>query len=600
MKIVCTNCGAKYSIADEKVAGKSFKIRCRKCSSAIVVQGGLSEVPNQRPRTYSDGPTSFDASASGLATMWHIVIGGEQQGPFAFDHLARLFSERQIGWDDFVWCEDFDDWKVIREVSELSDLLQRFGGASAPAANAGDSGEMGDDPFSGPGDQLSSEPIDNVRTVVADTVREVAPADSFAGASAKRNYANPQPAAARAQASFDSADAKSTPSPADARIGKLTGQRNENSVLFSLANLQALATGGDNRSSGAVNASLAAKPAGGASGDASGLIDIRSLATASKRSSTALGSTNGHRRDVDDLLAIGGSIGGLSSPLTAPVLGPVVEREKSSKLPLIAVIGTSLLLGIAGIVAVIILLTRQTQPSSTAPSATGEQVPGGIKDTGVAAVGKQLAGSTAQPEGDPGSEGVNRGNPTPSVDQRAADPRGTAGERDRRETRRAHSAGDSKTGIRAARPTDAVAGAEEPTPKKASESKPSGDIDSLLAEAIGGGGKRSPAKDKPIETKATPSAASGSDDLPEVPSRSDVMQALRSVQDAVKACGNGQHGVASTAIVVRGSNGTVSDANVSGAFAGTPVASCIGRAVKKAQFPRFKRSTLSVTFPYSL
>ena len=39
MKIVCESCGAKYSIADEKVAGKVFKIRCKKCSAVIVVKG---------------------------------------------------------------------------------------------------------------------------------------------------------------------------------------------------------------------------------------------------------------------------------------------------------------------------------------------------------------------------------------------------------------------------------------------------------------------------------------------------------------------------------------------------------------------------------
>ena len=35
MKIVCDSCSAKYSIADEKVAGKVFKIRCKKCSNVI-------------------------------------------------------------------------------------------------------------------------------------------------------------------------------------------------------------------------------------------------------------------------------------------------------------------------------------------------------------------------------------------------------------------------------------------------------------------------------------------------------------------------------------------------------------------------------------
>ncbi len=40
MKIVCDSCGTKYSIADDKVRGKVFKIRCKKCSHIIVVRGG--------------------------------------------------------------------------------------------------------------------------------------------------------------------------------------------------------------------------------------------------------------------------------------------------------------------------------------------------------------------------------------------------------------------------------------------------------------------------------------------------------------------------------------------------------------------------------
>ena len=39
MKIACESCGAKYSIADEKVQGKVFKIRCKRCSEVIVVRG---------------------------------------------------------------------------------------------------------------------------------------------------------------------------------------------------------------------------------------------------------------------------------------------------------------------------------------------------------------------------------------------------------------------------------------------------------------------------------------------------------------------------------------------------------------------------------
>ena len=40
MKIICDSCGTKYSISDDKVRGKVFKIRCKKCSHIIVVRGG--------------------------------------------------------------------------------------------------------------------------------------------------------------------------------------------------------------------------------------------------------------------------------------------------------------------------------------------------------------------------------------------------------------------------------------------------------------------------------------------------------------------------------------------------------------------------------
>jgi predicted Zn finger-like uncharacterized protein len=39
MKITCQSCQARYTIADEKVAGKTVKIMCRKCGAAIVVSG---------------------------------------------------------------------------------------------------------------------------------------------------------------------------------------------------------------------------------------------------------------------------------------------------------------------------------------------------------------------------------------------------------------------------------------------------------------------------------------------------------------------------------------------------------------------------------
>ena len=59
MKIVCEACQAKYSIADEKVRGKVFKIRCKKCSHVIVVRGGGSAETGSAPSAeFASSPSS--------------------------------------------------------------------------------------------------------------------------------------------------------------------------------------------------------------------------------------------------------------------------------------------------------------------------------------------------------------------------------------------------------------------------------------------------------------------------------------------------------------------------------------------------------------
>ena len=84
MKIVCESCAAKYSIADEKVAGRVFKIRCKKCGAAIVVRGdqGASEAP----------PAAAAGFDYGGEAVWHAVVDGEQQGPFAPSQLGSMIS----------------------------------------------------------------------------------------------------------------------------------------------------------------------------------------------------------------------------------------------------------------------------------------------------------------------------------------------------------------------------------------------------------------------------------------------------------------------------------------------------------------------------
>src|SRR5262249_57580557 len=53
MKFLCDNCKAKYQIADEKVAGKTVRMKCRKCGHQIEVRAAVTEtsVATNPPKT---------------------------------------------------------------------------------------------------------------------------------------------------------------------------------------------------------------------------------------------------------------------------------------------------------------------------------------------------------------------------------------------------------------------------------------------------------------------------------------------------------------------------------------------------------------------
>jgi len=259
MKIACEGCGAKYSIADEKVGARVIKIRCKKCGAAIVVRG--------------DAASSAASHDYGTDAVWHVIVGGEQQGPVTPTRIGELITSGAIGWDAYVWREGQDEWKSAQDVEALVQAIM----GSAPATQR----EAGTDLFA------------------------QSTASAFAG---------------------DDDVIASAPSPRAAPASSaMTGARNENSVLFSLSNLQSLAT---TSAKSAAAPAPSATPRATATTDGSGLIDIRALAgsiaaTTNARSAPASVPT------VDELLSIGAPSIALGSALAPPVV--ITETPASAR-----------------------------------------------------------------------------------------------------------------------------------------------------------------------------------------------------------------------------------------------------------------------------
>ncbi len=562
MKIVCDSCGAKYSIADEKVAGKIFKIRCKKCSSVLEVRG---DQPGGHP---------FDDTSSlqdrGSAAAWYIVVDGEQKGPLPPIELSQLFAKGSVGLDSYVWKEGFDDWKVAADVAELKEI---FGGAAAQAKRA--PATIDDTSSFGTGGDLFGDGGGREPTSEIDTSSNM-----FAGFDE-----NPTPTASKdsplAAASQDSgglgfgggAIGASAPQ-------RMTGQRNENSVLFSLTNLQQLASRGG---APAGSAPVASTPQGSSgtrstaqsAGEGSGLIDIRALAK-----STTPGTKPAPSQAVDDLLSIGTGGGALGAPLLGPSPLDTADGNRwlwigGAAVAVIAIVGAGIGVGMAlggpDDDALEIGAAVEQAPSRPVPGsnevAEAAQAPIDPPEKALALPEPAVEAATIEEpeEAEPAIEKPDQ----PETRQRSAS------SRERRE-----------------RPTKRAAHTRPPAPEPKKRS--GNNLDALMDEVVGGS---SATKSKPSTTSSRATNSS----LPDSPSRDDVKTALQGVSGAVKACKQDAGGTATVDVTFSGKTGRASGAKVtSSPFKGTPVGSCIESAVKRARVPRFNQSAFKVTFPYRL
>ncbi|MGL4348506.1 MAG: DUF4339 domain-containing protein [Chlamydiales bacterium] len=51
---------------------------------------------------------------------WYYVDSTRnQQGPIDFFSLQKLIQEKQISKENYIWCEEWDNWKVLQEVPSL-------------------------------------------------------------------------------------------------------------------------------------------------------------------------------------------------------------------------------------------------------------------------------------------------------------------------------------------------------------------------------------------------------------------------------------------------------------------------------------------------
>src|SRR5580700_4532696 len=182
VKFLCDQCQAKYQIADEKAAGKTVRMKCRKCGHLIEVRATVVDgsdamsipPPGQRPtvgrpsqkpppprhaplatslasakappRT-SDKPGALasafrsnvqrddevsapvDMSDLSAADEWYVAINGVPVGPIRIAEVRRKAAIGAVTEESLCWQEGLDEWRPLRSFPELA-LIVREAAAS--------------------------------------------------------------------------------------------------------------------------------------------------------------------------------------------------------------------------------------------------------------------------------------------------------------------------------------------------------------------------------------------------------------------------------------------------------------------------------------
>ena len=104
-----------------------------------------------------------------------------------------------------------------------------------------------------------------------------------------------------------------------------------------------------------------------------------------------------------------------------------------------------------------------------------------------------------------------------------------------------------------------------------------------------------------VECILDPSKCRKDSHLPEKLTSSDIKAGVNPVKAEAKACG-AKHGAAmgekvTVKISILGRTGRVTSSSAVGRHAGTPVGNCVAKALAKAEFPRFRKTSLGVQYP---
>ena len=138
MNVTCTGCPAKYAVPDEKVRGKKVRITCKHCGTNIVVDGTADANDGVLPKPAAKvalasapghGTAPAEAPGSVLVkpptaavaeVMFIVGFPDDRQHAHTVSQIVAMYSAGQIDDEALVWKDGMADWLSPFDVPELA------------------------------------------------------------------------------------------------------------------------------------------------------------------------------------------------------------------------------------------------------------------------------------------------------------------------------------------------------------------------------------------------------------------------------------------------------------------------------------------------
>jgi TonB family protein len=125
MNIQCETCSARYSIADDAIAGGMYQVRCQRCASTFTIQApGLSgELGSHRLRDQRNENSLLfaarDLAPPASAEPAPSAPGREGSGLLDIRRIARAYTERPESPSQARTPQALDEWASITPVGQV-------------------------------------------------------------------------------------------------------------------------------------------------------------------------------------------------------------------------------------------------------------------------------------------------------------------------------------------------------------------------------------------------------------------------------------------------------------------------------------------------